>query len=223
MQLQPLCDLLRQKLGDKITQLDTRFQEVTLGCDRNHVLEVCQLLKNDMEFNFDCLIDICGVDYLDHGISEWVTVKATGMGFDRAVDASRQIHEKVWQKPRFCVVYHLLSYQLNHRLRLKVYCDEHTPILSSVVGIWPSANWYERETFDLYGILFEGHPDLRRILTDYGFIGHPFRKDFPLSGQVEVRYDAKLGRVIYEPVEISPRVLVPKVIRREEKSENTHD
>ncbi|HRE32978.1 MAG TPA: NADH-quinone oxidoreductase subunit C, partial [Candidatus Berkiella sp.] len=119
-----------------------------------------------------------------------------------------------WKKPRFAVVYHLLSIALNHRLRVKAFVPDDKPLIDSVVGIWASANWYEREAFDLYGILFNRHPDLRRLLTDYGFIGHPFRKDFPLSGNVEVRYDAKEQRVIYEPVDIVPRTLVPKVIRK---------
>lgn len=218
MQFQQLYDLLKNKIGQKILMLECEFQEITLECDKQDLLDVCQFLKNDPELNFDCLIDICGVDYLEYGVTEWTTTKATGSGFDRAVDFSHQMKETTWKKPRFCVVYHLLSYALNHRLRLKVFCDDRLPLLTSVYTVWPSAIWYEREAFDLYGILFENHPDLRRILTDYGFIGHPFRKDFPLTGQVEVRYDAELGRVIYEPVDIEPRILVPKVIRLEEQA-----
>jgi NADH-quinone oxidoreductase subunit C len=191
-------------------------KELTLEVARENLLETATLLRDHASFKFETLIDLCGVDYLDYGMTEWVTDKATGSGFDRGVDHSRQLAEKKWEKPRFAVVYHLLSYSLNHRLRLKVFLGD-PPILDSVSDIWPSANWYEREAFDLYGILFDGHPDLRRILTDYGFIGHPFRKDFPLSGRVEVRYDPDQKRVIYEPVKIEPRVLVPKVIREDSR------
>ena len=127
----------------------------------------------------------------------------------------RQEAGETWTGDRFAVVYHLLSTSRNQRLRLRTFLDEANPMMASVVDIWPSVNWFEREAFDLYGILFEGHPDLRRILTDYGFIGHPFRKDFPLSGHVEMRYDEEKGRVVYEPVSIEPRVLVPRVIREE--------
>ncbi|MDX2163880.1 MAG: NADH-quinone oxidoreductase subunit C [Gammaproteobacteria bacterium] len=185
----------------------------TLEISKEELLSTAKKLRDDPEHRYDALIDLCAVDYLHYGQSEWQTTKATGTGFDRAVDKSGNLKEVTWDKPRFAVVYHLLSYSLNQRLRLKVFLDHDPPIIDSVVSIWPSANWYEREAFDLYGILFNNHPDLRRILTDYGFIGHPFRKDFPLSGTVEVRYDETLGRVIYEPVKIVPRVLVPKVIR----------
>lgn len=185
----------------------------TLEISKDELLSTAKKLRDDPEHKYETLIDLCGVDYLHYGLSEWKTTEATGTEFDRAVDKSRKLTENTWDKPRFAVVYHLLSYSLNQRLRLKVFLDQDPPIIESVVSIWPSADWYEREAFDLYGILFNNHPDLRRILTDYGFIGHPFRKDFPLSGTVEVRYDETLGRVIYEPVNIIPRVLVPKVIR----------
>jgi NADH-quinone oxidoreductase subunit C len=153
------------------------------------------------------------VDYLHYGSSEWETEEATSQGFERAC---QPMAGGKWQKPRLAVVYHLLSVQHNKRLRVRAFVADDNPIIDSVVSIWACANWYEREAFDLYGILFANHPDLRRILTDYGFVGHPFRKDFPLSGNVEVRYDAMSGRVIYEPVDIIPRVLVPKVIREGE-------
>ncbi len=168
------------------------------------------------------LVDVCGVDYLDYGRDEWRTSSATASGFSRGVDrdtpafpGDADVDVAVYQPPaRFAVVYHLLSITHRHRLRLKVFCaDDDQPMVPSVIDIWASANWFEREAFDLYGILFTGHPDLRRILTDYGFIGHPFRKDFPLTGNVEMRYDPEKGRVVYQPVTIEPRTLVPKVIR----------
>src|SRR5207247_2004151 len=137
--------------------------------------------------------------------------------FSRGVDMSRRLKVNPWKKPRFGVVYHLLSYQHNHRVRLRAFADGEPPMVDSVIDIWESANWFEREVFDLYGILFKGHPDLRRILTDYGFVGHPFRKDFPLIGNVEMRYDATLARCVYEPVSIRPRTLVPKVIRKDNR------
>jgi len=196
--------------------VETRQCLVSTEVPKENLLETAKILRDHQAFKFEALMDLCGVDYLDYGISEWLTDKATGVGFDRGVDHSRQLHEQKWDKPRFAVVYHLLSYSLNQRLRLKVFLDD-PPIIDSVVDIWPCANWYEREAFDLYGILFDKHPDLRRILTDYGFIGHPFRKDFPLSGEVEVRYDKTQQRVIYEPVKIQPRVLVPKVIREDSR------
>jgi NADH-quinone oxidoreductase subunit C len=145
-----------------------------------------------------------------YGKTEWKTDEATGNGFSRAVMKQADAPES---HRRFAVVYHLLSLNLNHRIRVKTYLSDEPPMIDSVVDIWPAANWFEREAFDLFGILFHNHPDLRRLLTDYGFIGHPFRKDFPISGYVEVRYDPEQKRVIYQPVTIEPRVLVPKVIR----------
>jgi NADH-quinone oxidoreductase subunit C len=162
------------------------------------------------------LMDVCGVDYLSYGSAEWTTSSATGTGFSRGVQREPVILDEAdtFDPRRFAVVYHLLSIQHNMRLRMRVFTGvENPPIVRSVVDIWNSANWFEREAFDLYGILFEGHPDLRRILTDYGFIGHPFRKDFPLMGNVEVSYDSDKGRVAYQPVSIEARTLVPKVIR----------
>jgi NADH-quinone oxidoreductase subunit C len=177
-----------------------------------HIKSVCLALRDDADLKFEQLIDLAGIDYLDYAMSEWKTISATGSGFSRGVNrgGARKPHDGA----RFAVGYHLLSVTHNHRLRLRARCeDAEDPIIDSVVDVWPAANWFEREAFDLFGILFTGHPDLRRILTDYGFIGHPFRKDFPLIGNVEVRYDAEKQRVIYEPVTIEPRVLVPKVIR----------
>jgi NADH-quinone oxidoreductase subunit C len=194
--------------------------EMTIEIDKNDLIPIAQLLKNHPDLLFESLLDIAGVDYLHYGISEWETTKATEQSFDRAVSSLKKVNESLWKKPRFALSYHLLSFQHNHRLRLKVYLDESLPLIESVHSVWPSANWYEREAFDLYGILFEHHPDLRRILTDYGFIGHPFRKDFPVSGHVEVRYDEQAKRVIYEPVDIVPRILVPKVIREKRREES---
>jgi len=159
------------------------------------------------------LMDLTAVDYLHFGRDEWQTISATHSGFSRGRVARPNAHLPAGEA-RFAIVYQLLSITHNHRLRLRVPCaagDE--PVVDSVIDVWAAANWFEREAFDLYGILFRGHPDLRRLLTDYGFIGHPFRKDFPLAGNVEVRYDADKKRVIYQPVTIEPRVLVPKVIR----------
>lgn len=208
--------------SERIANLEIANDEVTIEIFAQHLREVCLALRDHSDLHFEQLLDICGVDYLDYGVSEWTTVRATGSGFSRGVNANG-IQVIPWEKPRFAVVYHFLSVKHNQRLRVKVFVEGDPPLIPSVVDIWPSANWYEREAFDLYGILFDGHPDLRRILTDYGFIGHPFRKDFPLSGNVEVRYDATLQRVIYEPVDIEPRILVPKVIRKDEKAADNNE
>ena len=182
------------------------------------LLAVCRNLRDRPELSFEQLVDLSGIDYLDFGRSEWTTEAATTTGFSRGVD--REPPRQASGELRFAVVYHLLSVSRNTRLRLRCHCPPgEPPMVDSVTGIWASADWYEREAFDLFGILFRGHPDLRRILTDYGFIGHPFRKDFPLSGNVEVRYDPARGRVVYEPVSIEPRVTVPKVIRKERASD----
>ncbi len=186
--------------------------------------EVCAALRDEPRLSFELLIDLSGIDYLTHGRDEWNTHDATGTGFSRGVSgryhaespatAAAAIDAAAAPERRFAVVYQLLSVRHNRRVRLRAYCGPgEPPVIDSVVDVWPGANWYEREAFDLFGILFRGHPDLRRILTDYGFIGHPFRKDFPLIGHVEVRYDPEKRRVVYEPVSIEPRVLVPRVIR----------
>jgi NADH-quinone oxidoreductase subunit C len=190
--------------------------ELTLEVAPHHLHVFCKILRDDSFFAFNMLIDVCGVDYLHYGLSEWETESATSSGFGRGVDLSAIKHAAPQQR-RFAVVYHLLSLNHNHRVRLRAYLDSAHPQVDSVLDLWPAANWFEREAFDLYGIEFKGHPDLRRILTDYGFIGHPFRKDFPLIGNVEARYDATLQRVIYEPVSIEPRILEPKVIRRDNR------
>jgi NADH-quinone oxidoreductase subunit C len=195
------------------------FNELTLEIKPADLSLTMQTLRDDEELSFEELIDLCGVDYLTYGETEWETIEATAMGFSRGVERApgeMPTSEKGGEKAalrRFAVVYHLLSVQHNLRLRVKVYLSAESLIVDSVVNIWPAANWFEREAFDLFGIMFRGHPDLRRILTDYGFIGHPFRKDFPLIGNVEMRYDAEKQRVVYEPVSIEPRTLVPKVKR----------
>lgn len=187
--------------------------ELTIEVKPELIRKMSLILRDDPDFDFKLLVDVCGVDYLQYGLAEWETHTATATGFSRGVDESRLKNSTEKDHPRFAVVYHLLSINHNHRIRMRSFLDSTQPVIDSVMDIWPAANWFEREAFDLFGIIFTGHPDLRRILTDYGFIGHPFRKDFPLSGNVEVRYDAKLKQVIYEPVSIQPRVLEPKVIR----------
>lgn len=191
--------------------------ELTLTVPRAQLLAVMKLMREKRTLAFEQCIDVCGVDYATYGQSEWVTSKAANSGFGRGA-----VRELAQMDPhdRFAVVYHLLSVTHNVRLRVKTFLDADRPVVDSVVGIWASALWFEREAFDLFGIMFQGHPDLRRILTDYGFIGHPFRKDFPLIGQVEMRYDAEQQRVIYEPVSIQPRTLVPRVIRDDSRYES---
>jgi NADH-quinone oxidoreductase subunit C len=180
--------------------------------------EACLALRDTAGLKFEVLIDLAGIDYLEYGDTEWKTYSATATGFSRGVNRGARLapHDGA----RFAVAYQLLSISHNQRVRLRSRCvDAEDPMIDSVVDVWPGANWFEREAFDLFGILFSGHPDLRRILTDYGFIGHPFRKDFPLIGNVEVRYDAEKQRVVYEPVTIEPRTLVPRVIRNDNRYE----
>jgi len=212
---------LAQRLGDRLRALPSGAGELTWQVEPTDLLEVCMLLRDDPTLRFEQLMDLAGVDFLAYGLDEWKTQAATSTGFSRGVNrgpvpaAAR--HDGAL---RFAVSYHLLSITHNWRLRLRCYCpDSDPPMIDSVTGIWSSAAWFEREAFDLFGILFKGHGDLRRLLTDYGFIGHPFRKDFPLSGNVEVRYDAELGRVVYEPVSIEPRTVVPRVIRHDNRYE----
>ncbi len=183
-------------------------------------LEVCGALREDPGFAFEQLTDLCGVDYSAYGTTEWQTDGASGTGFSRGVverstgRSAAVVVQAAASERRFAVVVHLLSLTHNWRVRLRCYAaDDELPVVDSLFDVWRGADWFEREAFDLFGIVFEGHPDLRRLLTDYGFIGHPFRKDFPLVGQVEMRYDTEQGRVVYEPVSIEPRVLVPRVIR----------
>lgn len=189
-----LVQRLQETFGETLLRCDTALGEVTIEVSRESIVDVCRALRDDENFAFEQLIDLCGMDYLAYG-------------------------EDTWQGERFAVVYHLLSVSRNTRLRVRAFVDEEELRIASVNDIWSSANWFEREAFDLYGILFEGHPDLRRLLTDYGFIGHPFRKDFPLIGQVEMRYDPERRRVVYEPVSIEPRINVPRVIREDNRYE----
>ena len=204
------------RFGETLAKVTSHCGELTYELDKDDLIEVATALRDEPEFGFEQLIDVCGVDYLTYGDAEWTTESATESGFSRGVEREPVVLDESdsFDANRFAVVYHLLSVTNNVRLRLRVYAgSENPPIVNSVVDVWNSANWFERETFDLFGILFDGHPDLRRILTDYGFIGHPFRKDFPLIGNVEVRYDPEKGRVAYQPVSIEPRTLVPRVIR----------
>jgi NADH-quinone oxidoreductase subunit C len=192
--LQALAEHARESFGDAIVGESLAHGELTLEIRRDQLHKVARRLRDDNLFRFEQLIDVCGVDYLSY--------RAESPHGPRP-------------GPRYAAVYHLLSVSRNQRLRLRAFLDDALPVVDSLVDLWPSANWFEREAFDLFGIVFEGHPDLRRLLTDYGFIGHPFRKDFPLSGHVEMRYDPEKGRVVYQPVSIEPRINVPRVIREE--------
>jgi NADH-quinone oxidoreductase subunit C len=208
------AEAIAARIGDRASRLASLPGEIAIEVQPADLVEVCRELRDAPGLAFEQLVDLSGIDYLDYGRSEWATAEATSTGFSRGVERALH-HLAPATAGRFAVVYHLLSVSRNARLRLRCRCGAgEPPMLDSVTGVWASADWYEREAFDLFGILFRGHPDLRRILTDYGFIGHPFRKDFPLSGRVEVRYDPSLGRVVYEPVSIEPRVTVPKVIRK---------
>jgi NADH-quinone oxidoreductase subunit C len=214
--IEPLQAHLLARFAEKIERSHIACGELTLEIPAQHLKEIALVLRDDPEFDFKLLIDVCGVDYLHYGLSQWETESATYTGFSRGVEIDPKPSH---HKHRFASVYHLLSLTLNHRVRLRVFIDEHNLQIPSVTDIWPAANWFEREAFDLFGIIYVGHPDLRRILTDYGFVGHPFRKDFPLIGNVEARYDAKTRSVIYEPVSIQPRILEPKVIRKDHRYE----
>lgn len=186
--LEKLVECLHSRFGEALVSCRVATGEVTVEIPAARVVDICTALRDDPDLHFEQLIDLCGVDYLEYGAGSW-------------------------KGARFAVTYHLLSVKNNVRLRVRIFVDDEEPKVSSVVDVWSAANWYEREAFDLFGILFDGHPDLRRLLTDYGFIGHPFRKDFPLIGQVEMRYDPERKRVIYEPVSVELRVNVPRVIR----------
>jgi len=211
-----LAARIEARLPDQVLRVHSLPDELCYEVQPANIRPVCLALRDDAALKFEILIDLAGIDYLDYATSEWKTLSATASGFSRGVNrgGARAPHDGA----RFAVAYQLLSVTHNHRVRLRARCeDAEDPIIDSVVEVWPGANWFEREAFDLFGILFTGHPDLRRILTDYGFIGHPFRKDFPLIGNVEVRYDADKQRVVYEPVSIEPRTLVPKVIRNDNR------
>lgn len=220
------ADRLRARFAEALVTVAEPRGEVTLDVVTADWLMAARALRD--EFGFEQCVDVSGVDFLSYGSDEWDT-DVSSEGFSRGVEG-KGAGRFAWGEPsngaadiptrRFAAVAHLLSYQNNQRVRLRTFAqDDDLPVVASLTSVWPGSNWFEREAFDLFGILFEGHPDLRRILTDYGFVGHPFRKDFPLIGNVEVRYDAEKKRVIYEPVSIEPRVLVPRVIRDDARYE----
>ena len=212
-----LASQIDAHLTGRVQRVAALNDEVTYEVEPAELISVCRALRDTPELKFEMLMDVAGIDYLHFGRDEWQTETATRSGFSRG-RVARDTAPDPNMAGRFAVVYHLLSITHNRRMRLRVKCaDTQDPQVDSVIEVWASANWFERETFDLFGIVFSGHPDLRRILTDYGFIGHPFRKDFPLSGNVEVQYDAEKKRVVYQPVSIVPRVLVPKVIRHDHR------
>jgi NADH-quinone oxidoreductase subunit C len=222
MNIDALSQQLADAFGSKLISNDIAYGEVTIEVAPADLLSVCQALRDTDSLGFEQLIDVCGVDYSAYRNSEWTTDESSSTGFSRGVEPAAGARLKFGDEAdflhtdgkRFASVYHMMSISNNHRLRVRVYCEDNTmPVVPSVIDIWPSANWFEREAFDLYGIIYDGHPDLRRILTDYGFVGHPFRKDFPLVGHVEMIYDEEQKRVVYQPVSIEPRVLVPRVIR----------
>jgi len=224
--LQTLSEQLDKTFSSKLLSNVIAVDELTIEVKAKDLSAVCLKLRDDDAFAFEILIDLCGVDYSEYGQAEWTTKESSSTGFSRGVKAASHGYlqfgddtaEKNTDRPRFASVIHLLSIKNNQRLRVRAYADDEAmPVIPSVIEIWNGADWFERESFDLYGILYEGHPDLRRILTDYGFIGHPFRKDFPLSGNVEMRFDPDQNRVVYEPVSIEPRVLVPRVIREDNR------
>jgi NADH-quinone oxidoreductase subunit C len=237
--LETLAEEISARFPDKVTRVASTCGELTFEVMPAALREVCTALRDEPQWAFEQLIDVAGVDYLQFGRSEWNTETATFRGFSRGVNrhSAGALAVERGESPvtgpvtpsgepapagerRFAAVYHLLSVKHNRRLRLRAWCEPgEPPVLDSVEPVWKAADWFEREAFDLFGILFRGHGDLRRILTDYGFIGHPFRKDFPLIGNVEVRYDPTRGRVVYEPVSIEPRTLVPRVIREDNRYE----
>lgn len=226
---QLMGERLARILENKQVELQEFRGELTLEVPVESWLECARTLRDHDELSFEQATDLCGIDYLGYGSAEWQVESVSSEGFSRAVDCSEAPGRFAWNacppsdcERRFAVVVHLLSIKHNLRLRIRCYAPEQdgVPVVPSLVDVWAGLDWYEREAFDLYGIAFEGHPDMRRILTDYGFIGHPFRKDFPLSGNVEVRYDENLGRVIYEPVKLEPRVGVPRVVRDDARYQN---
>jgi len=214
---QTLAAALTEVLGDRVAGLTDALGELTAEVRARDLRATMTMLRDREALRFEQLLDVCGVDYstftghgagaADEGID---TAADTGAAGDGAAAPTLNV------RSRFACVYHLLSLTHNQRLRVRVFVpDDAFPVVESVVDVWPSANWFEREAFDLYGVMFTGHPDLRRILTDYGFVGHPFRKDFPISGHVEMRFDPQQGRVIYQPVTIEPREIVPRIVRED--------
>jgi NADH-quinone oxidoreductase subunit C len=222
---QSFTERLKARLQGRLVSVHEALGETTVELAPDAWAESARLLRDDPEFSFEQLIDLCGIDFLGYGSDEWKTTDVSSEGFSRGVEGAGPGRFTWEQRPRgngperrYAVVVHLMSVRFNRRLRIRCFAaDNSLPTVQSLVDVFPVANWFERECFDLFGILFEGHPDLRRILTDYGFVGHPFRKDFPLSGNVEVRYDAERKRVVYEPVSIEPRVGVPRVVREDSR------
>jgi len=219
-----LAQRIEARLGERIIGSRQAHGELVIDVLPENLLGVAQSLRDEESFHFELLMDVCGVDHLGYGQTEWDTSDVSWTGFSRGVEGEGPGRFDWADRPqtgpgrkRFAVVVQLLSIRNNQRVALRCHAhDDALPIVPSLTGLWQSANWFEREAFDLFGIVFDGHPDLRRILTDYGFVGHPFRKDFPLIGNVEVRYDEELQRVIYEPVtSVEPRVLVPRTIRHD--------
>ena len=225
--VEQLAEQLKQHFGDTLAGCRIALDEVTIEVAAGDLRDVARALRDEPPFRFEQLIDLCGVDYLSWGTDEWSRGELSDSGYSRGVEGAGttgrlhfgdEAQQSERDTPRFAAVIHLLSYANNQRVRVRCYApDDDAPILPTLTDIWPGSDWFEREAFDLYGILFDGHPDLRRILTDYGFVGHPFRKDFPLVGHVEMRYDPERARVIYQPVTIEPRVLVPKVVREDNR------
>lgn len=205
--LNTLKSKLAATFGSKVVSLQERLGELTMVVNAADMIGVFTRLRDDADLRFEQLIDLCGIDYSTYG--------------SESSEEGRYLADQPHAGPRFAIIYHLLSITHNMRLRVRVFADDDAmPMMDSVIGVWPVANWYEREAFDLYGIIFNGHPDLRRILTDYGFVGNPFRKDFPLSGTVEMRYDADQRRVVYEPVSVEPREITPRTLREEQYGRN---
>ncbi len=220
------ADALREFFAERIEDVTLAFNEITVTVAPDQLLSVCVALRDEADFTYQQMIDLCGVDYSQYGKGEWQTDEASSTGFSRGVSKASmgrmvfgdELEAVDDSAPRFASVVHLMSYTFNRRIRVKTFAENNGfPVVPSLTQIWSSADWYERESFDLYGIMYSNHPDLRRILTDYGFIGHPFRKDFPMVGHVEMRYDPQQKRVVYEPVSIDPRVLVPRVHREDHR------
>ncbi len=216
---------LHQLLDQYLTSYDIGksydFDQITLEINKEDLYEICNILKETEQLDFSMLIDLCGIDYLHYGLDNWKTQDVSSTGYSRATLKTENTPEEYEndQPKRFAVIYHLLSINHNWRIRLRTFTGkENPPNIDSVVSIWPTANWFEREAFDLFGIDFESHPDLRRILTDYEFIGHPFRKDFPTSGNLEVYFDEEEEKVKYRPVSITTRPTVPRVIRKDKRN-----
>jgi NADH-quinone oxidoreductase subunit C len=224
MQVEALATMLAEKFGNSLKAMPAPAGELAYEVQSAELVAIATRLRDEPQLRFEILIDVAGLDLQGYGHVEWTTNSATASGFSRGVERDDDAEavgggdSAASQARRFAVVYQLLSVTHNHRLRLRAYCEAgEDPMIDSVTGVWTSADWFEREAYDLFGIVFRNHPDMRRLLTDYGFIGHPFRKDFPLIGNLEVRYDPAQKRVVYEPVSIEPRTLVPRVIRQDNR------